>query len=358
MLNFTVGPVQSFEEVKRIGAQDVPYFRTSEFSGLLLESEELIKEFACAQEDARCVFLSGSGTASMEAAVANLLSDKDNVIVINGGSFGERFVELCKRYEIPHTEIRCASGKALTCDRLRPFEKKSYTALLVNLHETSTGVLYDLPMISRFCHDNGIFLVVDAVSSFLADEIEMEKSHIDVLLSGSQKALGCPPGISFLVLSRRALNRAADSRYKGLYLNLQSALKNMERGQTPYTPAVGTLLQIHARLLKIRELGGVKTEVERVRKLAKHFRENMCGLPLDIYSERMSNAMTAVSTRKCSAYEIFRILKNEYGIWVCPNGGELAEKVFRIGHIGNLTIADNNKLLAALRELAEKRILR
>ncbi len=357
MLNFTVGPVQAFEEVKYIGGQDVPYFRTSEFSEILLENEKLIKEFTYAPKDARCVFLSGSGTASMEAAVANTLSPGDKALVINGGSFGKRFAELCKSYEIPHTEVKCESGKTLTCDQLSPFESKSYTALLVNLHETSTGVLYDLSMLSRFCRDNDIFFIVDAISAFLTDEIDMEKSGVDVLISSSQKALGCPPGISFLTLSKRALDRIENNHCKGLYLNLQSALKNMERGQTPYTPAVGILLQMHARLLKIKELGGVKTEIERVRKLAGHFRENMCNLPLDIYSGKMSNAVTAVSTRRCSAYEIFMILKNEYGIWICPNGGELAEKVFRIGHIGNLTIADNNKLLSVLYELAGKEIL-
>ena len=106
MLNFTVGPVQSAECVKVIGAQDVPYFRTAEFSDVIFENERLIKEFANAPENSRVEFITGSGTASMEAAVMNCFSPDDLVMVINSGSFGHRFVELCELHDIPYIEIR------------------------------------------------------------------------------------------------------------------------------------------------------------------------------------------------------------------------------------------------------------
>lgn len=95
MINFTVGPVQSPDVVKRIGAEDCPYFHTQEFSEVMLENERLVKEFAGAPEGARAVFLTGSGTASMEATVMNVLTPRDRVLVVNGGSFGHRFCELC-----------------------------------------------------------------------------------------------------------------------------------------------------------------------------------------------------------------------------------------------------------------------
>ena len=105
MLNFTVGPVMSDSAVRAIGAEQVPYFRTAEFSEIMFENERLMCKFADAPEDSRVAFITGSGTASMEAAVMNVLSSADKAIVVNGGSFGERFVELCHIHQIEHTDI-------------------------------------------------------------------------------------------------------------------------------------------------------------------------------------------------------------------------------------------------------------
>lgn len=357
MLNFTVGPVQSNETVRQIGSQNVPYFRTAEFSSIMLENEQLMKKFAKAEADARVVFITGSGTASMEAVVMNTLGAEDKVLVVNGGGFGQRFVELCSIHGINHTQIRLAPGKALTAQHLQPYENGGYTAFLVNVHETSTGVHYDMDLISSFCKRNGLFLIVDAISSFLADAFTMESWGVDVMITGSQKALACPPGVSLIVLSSKALKRVEQSPTKCMYLDLKSALKNAERGQTPFTPAVGTLLQIHARLKEIEMAGGVEEETKKIAALAQDFRDKIRDLPLDGFSESCSNAVTALHPRNASAYEIFLTLKDQYGIWICPNGGDLADKVFRVGHIGELTVEDNSTLVDALKDMHQKGLL-
>ena len=358
MINFTVGPVQSAPEVLAIGAEHVPYFRTPEFSAVMLENEALMQRFAKAPVDARTVFITGSGTASMEAAVMNVFTPEDKVLLINGGSFGQRFHELCEIHQIPFAEIRLQTGKALTAEMLAPYENQGFTGFLVNIHETSTGVLYDGAMIGDFCRRNGLFLVVDAISSFLADEFDMAGWGVDVMITGSQKALACPPGISVMVLSPKAVARIEGNSVRSLYFDLKSALKNGERGQTPFTPAVGTLLQIHARLNAIAADGGVEKETEKIAALAADFRSRIQDLPLDICSESMSNAVTPLMTRNCSAHEIFTVLKDEYGIWVCPNGGEFKDKIFRVGHIGALTEEDNSVLIDALHDLVKRGILK
>ena len=114
MINFTVGPVQSSEKVRSIGAEQVPYFRTPEFSDLMKENEKLMKKFAKASDDSRVVFITGSGTASMEACVMNLFTSEDKVLVVNGGSFGNRFVQLCEIHDVPHEVIALEKGKTLT----------------------------------------------------------------------------------------------------------------------------------------------------------------------------------------------------------------------------------------------------
>ena len=136
MINFTVGPVQSSEAVRAIGAEQVPYFRTAEFSELMLENEALVKKFAKASEDSRVVFITGSGSAGMETAIMNTLTPKDKAIVVNGGSFGERFVELLTLHEIPFTEIKLEPGKALKPEHLAGLDGQGYTTFLVNKHET------------------------------------------------------------------------------------------------------------------------------------------------------------------------------------------------------------------------------
>lgn len=355
-LNFTVGPVQSSEGVLNLGAQQVPYFRTPEFSEVMLQNEALMKKFAKAPDNARVVFITGSGTASMEAAIINTLSENDKVLVVNGGSFGHRFCEICQLHTIPFSAIELPVGTALTEASLAPFDQKGYTAFVVNVHETSTGVHYDMDLISRFCQKNNLFLIVDAISSFLADDFDMAKWGVDVMITGSQKALACPPGVSINILSARAVDRIENSKTKCMYLDFKSALKNAERGQTPFTPAVSILLQINQRLCEIEQAGGVEAETAKIAALANDFRSKIAQFDFEIVSESMSNAVTPLHPKTASAYKIFTVLKDEYDIWVCPNGGELADKIFRVGHIGNLTPADNDTLINALKDMKSRGI--
>lgn len=347
----------SSEAVCAIGAEQVPYFRTAEFSATMKENEALMTQFTKAPEGSRVVFITGSGTASMEATVMNVFTPADKVLVVNGGSFGHRFVQLCEIHDIPHTEIALEMGHKLTAEHLAPYEGQGYTGFLVNLDETSTGVLYDINLISQFCHRNNIFLVVDSISSFLADPFNMQALGVDVMITGSQKALACPPGISIIVLAPQAVERVCRREVKSMYFNLKDALKNGERGQTPFTPAVGILRQINARLKEIEAAGGVESENQRMAALAADFREKIKGLPFTIVSQSLSNAVTPLHPHNVSAYDIFLKLKDEYNIWVCPNGGDMADKVFRVGHLGALTPADNTTLVAALTDLHEKGFL-
>lgn len=357
MINFTVGPVQSSEAVRKIGYEQVPYFRTREFSALMLENEKLIKKFANADDDSRVVFITGSGTASMEATVMNVFTENDKVLIVNGGNFGQRFVKLCEIHDVTFTEIKIDYGKMLTEEMLQLYEGQNYTGFIVNIHETSTGVHYNLENISCFCKRNGLFLVVDAISSFLADSFNMKELGVDVMITGSQKALACPPGISIITLSSRAVDRVNNNSVKSMYFDLKNALKDGERGQTPFTPAVGILQQINIRLKEIDKSGGVENEISKINMLANDFREKIKHMPFKIASESMSNAVTPLYPVNVSAYDIFKILKDEYQIWVCPSGGELKEKLFRVGHIGDLTKDDNTKLVEAMKDMQRRGLL-
>lgn len=359
MINFTVGPVQSSDAVRAIGAEQVPYFRTAEFSELMLENERLVKKFAHTTDDSRVVFMTCSGSGGMETAIMNCLTKKDKALVINGGSFGERFVELLTLHEIPFTEIKLEHGKALKPEHLAPYEGKGYTAFLLQKHETSTGVHYDINLVSDFCKRNGCFLIVDTISTFLCDPFDMAALDAGVMITGSQKALACPPGIAVMALAPSALKRIETNKCCCQYFDLKIALKNQERGQTPWTPAVGVLRQINVRLKEIDAAGGDKAEIDRIARLANYFRSKIKehNLPFEIISESLSNAVTPLHPTTRSAYDIFIKLKDEYGIWICPNGGDMKDTVFRVGHIGCLTECDYDKLLESFIDLRNKKFI-
>ena len=359
MLNFTVGPVMSSDAVRAIGAEQVPYFRTAEFSQLMLENEQLIKKFAHTTDDSRVVFMTSSGSGGMETAIMNCLSKQDKALVINGGTFGERFVELLTLHEIPFTEIKLEHGKALRPEHLVPYEGKGYTAFLLQKHETSTGVHYDINLVSDFCKRNGCFLIVDTISTFLCDQFDMATLDAGVMITGSQKALACPPGIAVMALAPSALRRIENNKCCCQYFDLKIALKNQERGQTPWTPAVGVLRQINVRLKEIDAAGGDKAEIERTARLANYFRNKIKEhkLPFEIISESLSNAVTPLHPTTQSANEIFLKIKDEYGMWICPNGGDMKDTVFRVGHIGCLTEKDYDQLIDAFLDLREKKFI-
>lgn len=357
MLNFAIGPVLCSENILEAGRRQLPYFRTTEFSNMMKENESLIKMLMKAEKRARVIFMTGSGTASMEAVVMNMFTPGDRVIVVNGGSFGQRFVDLCEVFDIEYVQIPVKAGKKLTQEMLNQIDlSQSYDGFLINMHETSTGVLYDMEMVGQFCKKNNIMLVVDAISSFLADELFMEKWGIDVVITGSQKALALPPGVSVIVLNNKAMIHMNGKKIKSLYFNLPDYLKNGERGQTPFTPAVGILLQLNLRLREICDIG-IEQVQETIAVLAQDFRSKIKDFPFEIFSESLSNAVTPLRvTSSISAHKVFEILKDEYDIFVCPNGGELADTVLRIGHIGELSLKDNEILIQALKDM-QKRVL-
>lgn len=359
MLNFTVGPVMSSVAVRAIGAEQVPYFRTAEFSQLMLENEQLIKKFAHATDESRVVFMTSSGSGGMETAIMNCLNKNDKALVINGGSFGERFVELLTLHEIPFAEIKLEHGKALKPEHLAPYEGKGYTAFLLQKHETSTGVHYDINLVSDFCKRNGCFLIVDTISTFLCDPFDMAALDAGVMITGSQKALACPPGIAVMALAPSALERIERTKCCCQYFDLKLALKNQERGQTPWTPAVGVLRQINVRLKEIDGAGGDKSEIERTARLANYFRNKIkeYNLPFEIISESLSNAVTPLHPTTQSAFEIFLKIKDEYGMWICPNGGDMKDTVFRVGHIGCLTEKDYDRLIDAFLDLRNNKFI-
>lgn len=352
---FSVGPVEMYQETLDIGSEPLPYFRTEDFSIINKRIADNLKRCMYTDRTSKAALLTSSGTAAMEAAVLNIFNKNDKILIIVGGSFGERFVQICKIYQLNYVILKLKQGENLKKEHLEKYRNSGITGILINIHETSTGVLYDGKLIGEFSKEEQAVLLVDAISSFLADEYKMDEWNIDATIISSQKALALPPGMAAVVVNESTAEKMKRNDVKSIYFNLNTYFEDMERGQTPYTTAVGITLQMDARLTGVLKQG-IDKEINRVRKLAKDFRIKLDTLGLYIPSERLSNAITPVAFTE-GASTIFERLKKDYHIIVCPSGGQLKDRLLRVGHLGNLSIEDNNRLIEALQELKKRGLL-
>ena len=344
---FTPGPVKMSEEILEIGAKQTPYFRNNKFSQVTFNCEKGLLEMVNAPEGSRVIFLTASGTAGMESAVINLLTKDDNALVVNGGGFGNRFVQICQTHKIPHTDFKVENTNLYNIKELAP--KEEYSSLIVNAHETSVGHLYDLDAMGEYAKENGLFFIVDAISMLVTDPIDMSGQNIDVIIASSQKGLALPPGLTMVILSPKAIQRVQD--INNLYFNFKDYLRNGERGQTPYTPAVTIMLQLEARLNQIKRRGGVGQTIQRAKDIAQYFRASIADLPLKFYTPYMPNAMTTLTpTDDKSAMDIVKDLEDRYKVMVCPNGGAERDIIFRVSHMGEMTRAYVDVLINAMYE--------
>lgn len=346
---FTVGPVEMYPETLKVASRQLPYFRTSQFSEVMYENDRLLKKSIGAENADKTVFLTASGTGAMEATVINCFSSEDRVLVINGGSFGERFAAICELHQIPYDEVKLDFGEILTQEKLDSYDANQYTGLLVNLHETSTGQLYDIEILSEYCQNHQMFLVVDAISAFGADTIEFTKHGIDALILSSQKALALSPGLSMVIISQRMYEkRVKRINSRSLYFDFNQHIRNMDRGQTPFTPAVGILLELQERLQSIEEVG-----IDEVQKKAEgyalRFRKELVNLGFEVPMYPLSNALTPIILEPY-AEKMYQSLKEKHDIYVTPSGGALKDVLIRVGHLGNLVWDDYEELLIRMQE--------
>lgn len=346
---FTVGPAQMYQHTLEVRSHVVPYFRTPEFSEMMLDNKRLLLKTAQAEEDSEVIFLTASGSGAMEATVMNCFNEFDKLLVISGGTFGERFEQICRIHRIPYETLKLGHDEQLTESHFTKFENQGFTGLLVNLHETYTGQLYDIEVIHDFCERNHLYLVVDAISTFLCDEYHMDRYEIDATIISSQKGLCLAPGLSLVILSSKIVNeRVLKNKIHSLYFDFKEYLLNIKRGQTPFTPCVGVLFELNDMLHYI-DRQGVENRIKEVKERADYFRSKIVGLPISLPAFPLSNAISPIRFEKDIAMDFFTYLKNEKNIMVNPVGGELGKNSIRVAHIGDLNLADYDLLLQEIK---------
>jgi len=217
------------EAIAKIGSQPFMYMRTKEFSDINFESEKILLDLIHCT-NGRTIIYTGSGTGSMSAIVENYVSTFKKAFVIDGGSFGHRWVSLCQYYGVPVVRYEVPFSKDLDYSDLKEkIEESKPDVLLCQHDETSSGVLFDVEKIGNICADNNVSFVLDVISSFLAEPLNMDKIKADICVTSTQKGLNVPPGLSVLFLSQRL--EGYQFNHRGYYWDFEDNLKNLKRGK-------------------------------------------------------------------------------------------------------------------------------
>ena len=343
--NYIVGPVNQFQRTKNIRANDYPYFRTENFAKINNFVIDSLNKLLGVNQEYRTVMITGSGTLGMEISGLNFTNEGDDVLVISSGSFGDRFVEILKRagcnVEIKHV----AFNKNLEVNDLETIKNaKRFKAVFVNHHETTTGHLHDLSIIRDFCNNNNSLLIADCMTSFLSDKSRYEISKCDVIITSSHKGMCCSPGLVFITYKRSLLN-IPSNRIIGIYCDLKIYEKNAFRNQTPYTPAVGVIIELNDIFQLINTIG-YEDWTELIRKRAISFRSEISGSWI-IPKHRLSNFMTPIllpSESQISLKKIMSNLEQKYGVNVTPISGMYIDRLLRVSHVGDHSIEETLKL--------------
>ena len=351
----TPGPTPLPPQVCEALARPIIHHRTPQFQAVLKDAFEGLQWVFQTRND--CFIFASSGTGAMEAAVVNLLSWGDTALVVEGGKFGERWVELCAAYGIKATVIKVEWGQALDPDVLKEHLAKDATikTVFTTLCETSTGVAFDIQGFGRVVKETEAVLVVDAISGLGAIDLQTDAWNADVVVSGSQKGFMLPPGLAFLSVSKKAWKLVEASKCPKYYFDLKSAKKAMEKTDTAFTPAIGIIIALD-EALKMMRADGLETIFARHRKLAEATRAGVRALNLKLYaSDAASDAVTAAKVPAgIDGEKLVKIMRDEYGVTIAGGQGAAKGKIIRIAHMGYIAESDIILALACLEKVLKK----
>ncbi len=348
----TPGPTPVPDEVLLAGARGIMHHRSPEYSELFLRVLDGLKYVFQTAND--IVLFSGSGTAAMESAVANLLSPGDPVLVASCGNFGERWQKLCRTYGAEATVLDYEWGRTVDpADIERALaERDDYVAVFVTQAETSTGAVNDIEAIAQIVRPHPALLVVDAVSGLGATDLRTDAWGVDVVCSGSQKALMTPPGLAFCSVSPAAWERAERSQNPSFYLSWLESRKalHLSDPQMPWTPPVATMLSLE-KALEMIEDEGLERVFVRHRILGRATREAVKALGLELFAGENPEAASVTSVvvpPGVDGKQLTSTLRVTYGVTIAGGQGRLEGRIFRLGHCGYFGPFDIITALAAL----------
>ena len=347
----TPGPTAIPEAVLAKFAEPVIHHRTTLFEAEFKKLQEHLSWLF--QTKQPVLTLTCTGTGAMEAAVSGLFSPGDRVMVVNGGKFGERWGKIAGIYGLEVLEMVLERGAAADPSAIEALIEKNpgVKAVLFQASETSTGALMPVKAIAELCKKHKLLSVCDGITAVGIFDLPMDTWGLDVLITGSQKALMLPPGLAFIALSANAWKAAEQSKSPKYYFDLHREKKMQEKQQTSWTPGI-SLIQGGVTSLGMLREEGLPALFERHEKLARCTRAAAGALGLELFSKSPSPVLTTVRVPSHFSVDqgkqIQKIMQEKYGVIITGGQDELQGKILRLSHFGYCDLFDVATGIAAL----------
>ncbi len=354
---FTPGPTQLLPTAQLAMAAATMHHRTAEFRALYTKVLADLKTFVGTKNDV--IMFTASGTGAMEAAVANLTSPGDRVLVVTAGKFGERWEGLAKTYGCQVESLKAPYGHTVTPQQVREKLKPEHKVLYMQGTESSTGVRHDVEGIARVLRGSDTLLVVDAITGLGTTHFDVDGWGIDVIIGGSQKAVMIPPGLAYCAVSDRAWQRMESTKNPRYYFDLRKERKNGAKGESSYTPSTALVAALAAAMDYVREQGngdlaaGRDLLINNAETAAAMTRAAAKALGLQLFSvESPGSALTALaSPAGVDSSDIVKLFRNQFGAVIANGQGEMKGQLFRIAHLGYYDYLDTIAAIGALEQV-------
>ncbi|WKZ32466.1 MAG: alanine--glyoxylate aminotransferase family protein [Thermodesulfobacteriota bacterium] len=343
------GPTPVPESALLAMAQPIIHHRTPQFSEVFKETAELLKYVFQTKQDV--LMLAASGTGAMEGSITNLFSPGDEVVVINGGKFGERWGKISEAYGLKAHWINVEWGKAVDPAVVKKVldENPKSRAVLVQASETSTTVAHPTKELAALTKDRECLLIVDGITGVGVFDLPMDDWGIDVLVSGSQKAFMLPPGLAFVALSEKAWRFQETAKCPRFYFDFKKERKNLKDNTSAYTPAVSLITGLRQALLMIKE-EGLQNVFARHDRLARATRAAAVALGLKLLApESPSNATTGIFVPEgVEGGKLVKYMRDVMGVTMAGGQDHLKGKIVRVAHLGYVDTFDVVTAVSAL----------
>jgi aspartate aminotransferase-like enzyme len=350
---FTPGPTPLLPSAQIAMASAGMHHRTAEFRALLSKTFADLKSFVGTKNDV--LLLASSGTGAMEAAVSNLTSPGERVVVLSAGKFGERWRDLTKAFGCAVDVVSAPYGETFSVGAVRE-KLDGARVVFMQATESSTGARHDVQAIARLLKGSDSLLVVDAITGLGTTRFDVDGWDIDMLIGGSQKAVMVPPGLAYLSVSERAWERMATAKQPRYYFDLRKERKAAANGESAFTPATALVAALAAAMDFIRQMGdgnlatGRDALIRNAAVSAEMTREAVKAMGLELYSPTCpADALTAVVPPSgLDSGTLVKAFRENFGAVVANGQGEMKGKMFRIAHLGYYDYLDTIGIIGAL----------
>lgn len=328
--------------------RQILFHRSREFEEITEQLNENLKKVFQTKQDV--LTLTGSGTAAMEASVCNCFSEGDEVVVCVLGVFSDRMAKICEAYGLKVTRVTAKLGEALCVDEVMPYVTEHTKGVFLIHNESATGVTSDVKSFGEAFADTNTLLIVDSVSGLGSLPMYMDAWHVDVLFTGSQKALMGPPGLSLIALSEKAWNAVNHAKLPRFYLDLKVAREYARRNQHPWTPAVYSIIGLNESL-KILTSDGMEAVYAHTKMLSDMVVNGLKELGISLFPNPAcaSKSVNTFAYGKSRAF--VTALKDKFGISIYGGQDTLADSTFRVGTMGYVSETDVQAFLYAAKKV-------